>query len=432
VSATDVRPSSEDLSGGLDRRDLIIGLLVIHAAALAVTAMMANASVLFDMTVYEGVASGVLGGGIPYRDVALEYPPLALVPMLLPGFVRDFLPMDRFAAYQSMFLVLMGACSLGIAVIGMRIAKAWGPEPMDPIRPLVRNLLLVVIATPFILWRFDLVPALLTSVAVLFTITGAAALAGVALALAIAVKLYPAVLVPVILAAYLATNDRQGLRNHLVGLVGTGALLLAVTLVVAPEAIDGVAGYHFERGIQIESTFGGLIEIGHQLGLTAASVSDQFNSLQIDASWSATMLAVQPILQVALIALVCVIALITFRREAESEDGLSLQTLINFMVAALLGFMLGSRVLSPQYLVWLLPLAVFLPRTGFILIAIASALTIVIYPFLYGALIALEPLPILLINVRNLVLVVAFVSMLIGSTVLNRAPETERATPVPA
>ena len=422
---------SENDSWGGSQRELIVTLLFVEAAALIVSALITHATVPFDVTVYEGVASGVLAGGVPYRDVALEYPPLALAPILLPALVRDLLPSDDFGAYQTAFLALMGACAIGIGIVTVRIARAWAPFPMDPIAPLVRGVLLVVIATPFILWRFDLVPALLTGIALLLTISGSALLAGVVLAAAIATKLYPAVLVPVTVAAYVATTDYRGLREHVVGLAVTGGVLLAVTLLMMPEAIGGVMSYHFGRGVQIESTFGGIVEIGHLVGLTSGTVTDQFNSLQIDASWTPAMIAIQPLLLIGLVALTAVAAFYAFRRESMTAEGLSLRTLIGFLVAALIAFMIGSRVLSPQYLVWLLPFAPFLRRTDFVLIAVAMALTVVVFPYLYNDLIGLQPLPIWIVNVRNVLLIAVFVRILVGAGVpaVEPAGRTEHAAP---
>jgi len=428
---TDRGSGPEDSSWGSSQRELIITLLFVEAAALVISTLIPHPTVPFDVTVYEGAARGVLAGGVPYRDVALEYPPLALAPIVLPALARAMLPFDDFGAYQTAFLVLMGASAIGIGLVTVRIARAWAPFAMDPIGPLVRGVLLVVIASPFILWRFDLVPALLTGVALLLTISGSALLAGVVLAAAIATKLYPAVLVPVTVAAFLATTDYRGLRDHVVGLAVTGGLLLAATVILMPEAIGGVLSYHFGRGVQIESSFGGIVEVGHLVGLTSGTVTDQFNSLQIDASWTPAIVAIQPLLLIGLVGLTAVAAFYAFRREHMSEGGVSLRTLIGFLVAALIAFMIGSRVLSPQYLVWLVPFAPFLRRTDFALIAAATALTVLVFPYLYNDLIALQPLPIWIVNVRNILLFVVFVRILVGAGVpaVEAARSTEHAAP---
>src|SRR5688572_8771614 len=37
-----------------------------------------------DLEIYRRYGSQLLGGLVPYRDVPIEYPPLAIVPMVLP------------------------------------------------------------------------------------------------------------------------------------------------------------------------------------------------------------------------------------------------------------------------------------------------------------------------------------------------------------
>ena len=297
------------------------------------------------------------------------------------------------------------------------------PAAIDPVRPLLYALLLVALASPVVLWRFDLLPAILTLLALFWTLTGRPVLGGAALALAIAAKLYPAVLVPIFIAAYLATRDRRALGSFLAGVVGVGLVLLLGTLLIAPESVANVLGYSLDRGVQLESTFAGLMELGHLAGVAPATVSDQFNSLQIDTSWSGLIKVIQPVILVVLVVVVWWLAWRSFRRQVDSTGQLSLSTLVGFLTAAVLAFMLGSRVFSPQYMIWLLPFAPFLPRTTFAAIAVAFALTFLIFPFLYSGLVGLEAVPVMLLNLRNVVLAGVLIFIVLAGTGAGRASE---------
>lgn len=419
----DMTPTRDAGMGRPGNRELLWIVLAIQVAVLAVVSLSPNASVPFDMTVYAEVADRIFGGAWPYRDVALEYPPLSLVAILLPRLLETASPVGGYEGYQAVFLLLMGATSLIITVILWMLARGWSPAALDPVRPLLYALLLVALASPVMLWRFDLLPAMLTAIAFYLTVSGRALLGGVALALAIVAKLYPAALVPIVIAAYLATRDRSGLGKHLTGLLGTGLVLGLGTLVLAPEAIGSVLGYHLERGIQLESSFAGIMELGHLLGFASATVSDQFNSLQVDSALSGIVLPVQPFVLIGLLVVVWWAAWRTFRREAAEPAGLSLETLVSFMVAALLAFMLGSRVFSPQFMIWILPFAPFLPRAIFATVAVAFAITFLLFPFLYNGLIGLELLPVVLLNVRNLLLLGVLVVIVAGAA----APRSDGA-----
>ena len=119
-----------------------------------------------------------------------------------------------------------------------------------------------------------------------------------------------------------------------------------------------------------------------------------------------------------LLALALVIIAWRFWRERqEGPTGLSL--VVGF-VAVLLAFILGNRVFSPQYLIWLLPLVVLLPRRFWPPLLAAYLLTVILFPLTYDGLIAMDLLPEVLLAVRNALLLVVFI-WLLGELVLAPA-----------
>jgi L-cystine uptake protein TcyP (sodium:dicarboxylate symporter family) len=78
--------------------------------------------------------------------------------------------------------------------------------------------------------------------------------------------------------------------------------------------------------------------------------------------------------------------------------------------AAVIAFVAFGKILSPQYLVWLVPLVAILPKravTAGTLLAAALVLTHLWFPSRYGEVVALEPVT-WLVLARNLVLVALF------------------------
>src|SRR5688500_11649678 len=64
------------------RRFLLLALGLLLGAGLI--APFAGQEVTGDARLYYAVGEDLLAGRLPYRDRPLEYPPLALVPLLLP------------------------------------------------------------------------------------------------------------------------------------------------------------------------------------------------------------------------------------------------------------------------------------------------------------------------------------------------------------
>lgn len=92
----------------------------------------------------------------------------------------------------------------------------------------------------------------------------------------------------------------------------------------------------------------------------------------------------------------------------------AIQTLIDAAVAILLTLLVTNKVLSPQYMIWLLPFAAPLRRQHAYLVVLATLLTLIIFPLNYDRLIALEPALIVTLNLRNSVLVLLLAMLLIG------------------
>ena len=80
--------------------------------------------------------------------------------------------------------------------------------------------------------------------------------------------------------------------------------------------------------------------------------------------------------------------------------------------SALLAFIVTNKVFSAQYIIWLLPFAPLLRPRQAGLAAAVFVLTLIIFPFDYADLLAMRVVPVLLLNLRN-VLAVALLSWLL-------------------
>jgi hypothetical protein len=352
------------------------------------------------LTLYRNVAEQVLDGRLPYRDFNLEYPPLALFPLTLPARLmgRDAPPKFAFA-----FLISNALWATALAFCIWLTAR----------RRLTRNrsllalgmyVLLVFVGTPLFPWRFDLFPALLSALTLVLTMEGRPTTAGVCLGAGIATKLYPIVLAPVIVAWHLAHGDERGALRFAGAACAATLAIFSPFWLAAPADFLSFLRYHQLRGLQIESLPAGLLMLGHTFGLGQIGIVENFGALHLTSPASTKVLpCLFPTFVVGL-SVVAVLAFARFRREGNVTAQPCDDTLIGYAVASVLIFMLSNKVLSPQFLIWLLPFVPLLPVSEYGLALAATLLTIVIFPFNYSALMRLGTPIVLLLNVRNLVL----------------------------
>jgi hypothetical protein len=234
-------------------------------------------------------------------------------------------------------------------------------------------------------------------------------LAGVGVGLGFALKLTPVVLLPLVLL--LATGRRARLWA-IVGAALAAVLPFVPWLVVSAGAFDSVAGYQTGRGLQVESLAATpyllLAEFAHG---AARVVVPPGGSLELTAGGVTLLVRLGPLIVLALLAVVYLPiwrARLALRQEPE--------TIVLAALAALLAVLCGNKVLSPQHLLWVLPLVALClvarspaQRVVGVLMLVAAGLTQVEFPAHYEALRRLDAVPVVLVAVRNALIAAAFV-----------------------
>jgi hypothetical protein len=266
---------------------------------------------LVDWPTYLAYGKAMRDGLVPYRDFAVEYPPGSLPMFVLPTWLHG--------DYAASFAWLMALCgALLVAVVATLRPPAAFYVALGPL--LVGSL---------ILSRFDLWPALLATMSLVLLVRGRHVSGWALLGAAVAAKLWPLVLVPLALA----WSVRRG--RPLAPLAGTLPFLI-----VAPGGLwDSVSG-QASRPLQVES-----------LG---AAVLTTFSHPQIVTSHGSQNVVGHHTLASAfggLQLLVLVALWIAFARGPVTSD-----RLLRYAAACTCAFVVFGKVLSPQYLIWLLPL----------------------------------------------------------------------------
>ena len=198
-----------------------------------------------------------------------------------------------------------------------------------------------------VLSRFDLWPAVITVMALVAFLASADRLGAGLLGVAVAAKLYPAVLVP--LAAAWVWR-RSGRREAVVAGAVFGAVVGAIVLpfvVVAPEGLAASAWRQLARPLQIEALGAAVLVSLHHLAGLGLDVRTSSGSQNVAGAHAVAVGAAHSVLQAA----VLVWLWLRFARgPAEPER------LIRYSAAAVLAFVALGKVLSPQFLIWLIPL----------------------------------------------------------------------------
>ena len=365
---------------------------------------------IVDTPVYQHYGEAVVDGQVPYRDFDLEYPPAALPVFVLPALTRG-------EDYSAAFELLMWACGVA-AVVALGLALSFvDASPTRLFAAIVFFALAPLALGSVILSRFDLWPAALT-IAALAALLGRRERLGFGiLGLAVAAKIYPLVLLPV---ALVWTARRRGTRELWIGLVVFGGVLAACFvpfLVLSPGGVAHSIGQQLGRPLQIESLGASLLLAADQLGLYDATVVDSHGSQNLAGSFPDALASIQTALQFAAVAAVWAL----FAARSRGREGL-----IVAFAGAVAAFVAFGKVLSPQFLIWLLPLvpavagATGLAAGG--VLAVALVTTQLWFPFRYWDVVALEPAGWLVV-VRNVLLVGLYAILLVG---LSRARDPTR------
>ena len=347
-------------------------------------------------------AEHIFDGAIPYRDFPLEYPPLALFPIVMPRVIGG---VDGYAAA---FLLLSIGFALAVAFAVIRLADlGWSEAGSGTSQETV--LVYTGLATAGILlvaWRFDLYAAMFGIFAVLAVAMRHSGWAGAALGLGTMAKIFPAFLIPVFFAYYAFRRDRVGAVNLVGGfLFAVVASLAEIMIVAGPRQALSWLSYQNRRGVEIEIVHGGLALLGDVLGGPKANIDFGFGSYEVTSALLEPLELPLLIMGVALVIGVVIAGVATFRDDVRLSGTVQPQTLITYIVATLLVVIVTNKVLSPQYLLWLLPFVPLLRLRYSAALLVAMVLTTIEYPLGFLQLRGLDPTMVWILNVRNLLLV---------------------------
>ncbi|MDP9226863.1 MAG: hypothetical protein M3P18_24070 [Actinomycetota bacterium] len=368
---------------------------------------------IIDTPVYWHYGEAMLNGRVPYRDFQLEYPPGAL-----PAFVLPALRSETLLDYRYWFDALMLVCAICMSGFVAMTLTSLGASLRRTYASVAFVALAFLALGSVVYSRFDVWPALLVSAGIASLVAGPAVVGFAALGLAVAAKLYALVLLP---PALTFIARRVGKREALKGLSVFSLVIAAAFgpfIALAPAGLWESLHRQGSRPLHIESLGSAVLLTAHQLGAYTPSVAKTFGSDNLVGALPRGFALVAVLLQ----ALAIIAVWLLFRRGEASPDRFIVAS--TAAVTALVAF---GKVLSPQFLVWLIPLVALLSgglgKRSAALLGTALVLTQLWFPHHYWALRDLGAIA-WVVLVRDLVLVGLF-------AVLANSLRVREETPAP-
>jgi len=359
---------------------------------------------ILDTVEYQRYGNAIVDGKVPYRDFRVEYPPAAL-----PAFAVPAVGKPGFTSYQRRFQVLLGllagatllAMAYALGELGASNQRLAGALGFFALAPLVLG--------SVVIYRYDLWPAALAAGGLAAVLAGRRRWGFAALGVGFAAKIFPAVIVPPAFAYVWRTRGR---REALLCL-GWAALGVAVCvvpfLVLAPDGVWESVRRQASRPLQIESLGSGILLAAHQVGGLHLDVVTSHGSQNLAGSLPRGLGIVETAL---LVASLLGIWLLAARPPATPEK------LVRYSAAAVVAFTVFDKVLSPQFMIWLIPLVPLVGgRRGLVasaLLALALLLTQLWFPIRYWDLVLeLKAFPSWAVFARDLTLLALLAVLLV-------------------
>ncbi len=308
-----------------------------------------------DVRLYDWWAGNIADLHFPINDPMWQYPPLAAV-VFLAGYL--------IAGNTVGFVFLATIADLAIFALltqrGRQQANS-NPATIWVIAPLVMG--------PIILGRFDVFVTLAAVVALLYV--GQARRFGIAIAVGALLKVWPLLLL-------LATPKGSAARviAWFTATFALGSLLLSLWW---DDSFSFIGGQR-SRGLQIESV-GALPYQIWNAGPSTVTSAFQFGAIEVVASGTQVVSLVITLIGLSLVGVLFYWKVSGRLHEANPADVALLAILVSIVT---------SRVLSPQYMVWifgLLAVCAFSPQVNFrkiaTLIFLSAGIGQIIYPWWY-------------------------------------------------
>ncbi|WP_407360767.1 hypothetical protein [Microbacterium sp. LBN7] len=370
--------------------------------------------------VYEPWASSAIGGGaIMGVSETWVYPQLALVPMLLTaGLAAPLVPLlgvsGAYLVAWALLVTVLDAVAFGVLI---------GRAPSRPRRVAAWFwIAAVLLLGPIAIYRIDAITVPLAVIGGLW-LASRPVVAVALLTIGAWIKIWPGALV---LAAILAVRAR--IRMLLAAAAVSAGVVVVLLLLGADTEVFGFLTEQTGRGLQIEAVAATPFLWLAVAGSARIEYSFEILTFQITGSGTEAVTAILTPLMIIAAAAVAAIGAVKAARGASFArlfPPLALSLVVVLIVT--------NKVGSPQFQTWLIaPVVLWIifdgirARVPALIVLTLCALTCLVYPLSYDALLRAELLPVLVLTLRNVLLLVL---LAVGIRALARVPAHRPSKP---
>ncbi|WP_230114666.1 hypothetical protein [Microbacterium oxydans] len=368
--------------------------------------------------VYEPWATQALSGGpIVGITETWVYPQLALVPMLLTKVLS--MPLVPLLGTSGAFLVAWAVLVTALDALAFGVLVGRAPARSRSTAAWFWTAALLLLG-PIAIYRIDAITVPIAVVGGLWLLSRPA-LAAALLTIGAWIKIWPGVLV---VAAIVALRSR--IRMLLAAAAVTAGVVVVLVVLGADHELFGFLTEQTGRGLQIEAVAATPFLWLAVAGTARIEYSFEILTFQITAGGVEAVTALLTPLMVLIVAAIAAIGV------AKTARGASFHRLFPPLALALVvALIVSNKVGSPQFQSWLIaPVVLWLvfdaarARVPAALVLVLCALTCLVYPLNYDALLRADLLPVLVLSLRNALLIVL---LFVGIRALVRVP-TDRPT----
>lgn len=366
-----------------------------------------NYTVAPDVEMYFDYSSQILQGQLPYQDFEVVYPPLTLVFFLLPRFI---------AADLNAFVTVFAIEMLLFDLVGLLIISAMSRRLGIPLWSTLTIYTLAVLAVgSIIVQRYDLVPAIMVLLALYTFSQGRRKIPWALLAVGMMTKIYPAVLAPIFLIYQIRHRQKKRIFTGVAIFAVTTIAIIAPFYLLSPDGFWDSFGFHVQRGLQSESTYSSFLLLGHTWGLTTIQMNLSASSFDLVSPIADTLAKISPLVMLLSLG---VVYWFFYRSQSGAEatkralapNGQpDMANIVKYSLLAILIFMVTSKVLSPQFIIWLYPLVPLIigrwRLVSLLMFVAVGIMSYYIYPLHYGEFTQLKPALIYILFFRNVLLI---------------------------
>ncbi len=359
-----------------------------------------------DVELYFTYATSMVSGNLPYRDFTAEYPPLALIFLLLPRLL--FSTLEGYADGFAFLIIIFDIIGLVLVSRFSQILR------LNHIKTLTIYTLAFFALGDIAINRFDVIPVIFTLGAVYFYATGKFKFSWFILGLGALTKLFPLALVPLFAIPYLIKRRYKPLLSGLAILIFTGLMLVIPSFIISPEGFMEFFEFHTTRGLQLESSYASLLMLANIFGITSIEAVQAFASVDIKSPAADFFVTASTYITIA-----SLLACYWLFFQKNKRGGFNHDALISFSLGCIIFIIISSKVFSTQFIIWLYPLLPLLNNrmrsTGWIMFIAIAIMSCYIFPHNYGELVNLEQPAVAILIIRNtLVLALGILVILAG------------------